>query len=388
MMLSPGTMAQNADIRRPLRRAAQVGRRALQWWLDDLRHLIPSRVRHVLSADPMTVQILVHDNGTDVQQVRIKGLSNVERQRLEGPRDPRSALTWVAKRRRRWGPLMRVDVALSAGRCLIRHRKVPVAAVERIGDVLALEIERATPFRLEDVRHAWRLIGPAPLDDASLQVVHVIAKRRLIDPLLAEARSIGVPISVVDVVGAEGGRMGFNLLSRGEAAPSLARRLSWVIATAAALLVLVCAATVVAALQRQEKALAQLEVETNAARTQAQAVRKRVQDADTLSDRIGALRLRRAEGIRVIALWEEVTRLLPDAAWVTNVRIENDMLWIDGYARSASELVGIVARSPMFSSVALSAPVVREEARASERFQIRMKIESTGIAGVRKAERP
>jgi len=387
-MLSPGTMAQNADIRRPLRRAAQVGRRALQWWLDDLRHLIPSRVRHVLSADPMTVQILVHDNGTDVQQVRIKGLSNVERQRLEGPRDPRSALTWVAKRRRRWGPLMRVDVALSAGRCLIRHRKVPVAAVERIGDVLALEIERATPFRLEDVRHAWRLIGPAPLDDASLQVVHVIAKRRLIDPLLAEARSIGVPISVVDVVGAEGGRMGFNLLSRGEAAPSLARRLSWVIATAAALLVLVCAATVVAALQRQEKALAQLEVETNAARTQAQAVRKRVQDADTLSDRIGALRLRRAEGIRVIALWEEVTRLLPDAAWVTNVRIENDMLWIDGYARSASELVGIVARSPMFSSVALSAPVVREEARASERFQIRMKIESTGIAGVRKAERP
>jgi general secretion pathway protein L len=387
-MLSPGTMAQNADIRRPLRHAAQVGRRALRWWLDELRYLIPSRVRHVLSADPMTVQILVHDNGTDVRQVRIKGLSNVERQHLEGPRDPRSALAFVAKRRRRWGPLMRVDVALPAGRCLIRHRKVPVAAVERIGDVLALEIERATPFRLEDVRHAWRVIGVAPLDDASLQVVHVIAKRRLIDPLMAEAHGIGVPISVVDVVGAEGDRLGFNLLSRGEAAPSLARRLSWVIATAAALLVLVSAATVVAALQQQDQALAQLELETNAARTQAQAVRKRVQDADTLSDRIGALRLRRAEGIRVIALWEEVTRLLPDTAWVTNLRIENDVLWIDGYARSASELVGTVARSPMFSGVALSAPVVREEARASERFQIRMKIESMGIAGVRKAERP
>ncbi len=387
-MLSPGTMAQSADIRRPLRRAAQVGRRALRWWLDELRHLIPSRVRHVLSADPMTVQILVHDNGTDVQQVRIKGLSNVERQRLEGPRDPRSALTWVAKRRRRWGPLMRVDVALPAGRCLIRHRKVPVAAVERIGDVLALEIERATPFRLEDVRHAWRLIGPALLDDASLQVVHVIAKRRLIDPLLAEARSMGVPISAVDVVGAEGDRMGFNLLSRGEAPPSLPRRLSWAIATAAALLVLVCAATVVVDMQRQDQALAQLEVETNVARTEAQAVRKRVQDADSLSDRIGALRLRRAEGIRVIALWEEVTRLLPDTAWLTNVRVENDVLWIDGYARSASELVGIIARSRMFSGVALSAPVVREEPRASERFQIRMKIEGTGIAGVRKAERP
>jgi general secretion pathway protein L len=154
------------------------------------------------------------------------------------------------------------------------------------------------------------------------------------------------------------------------------------------LLVLVCAATVFIAMQRQDQALAQLEVETNAARKEAQAVRKRVQDADTLSDRIGALRLRRAEGIRVIALWEEVTRLLPDTAWLTNVRVENDVLWIDGYARSASELVGIIAHSPMLSGVALSAPVVREEPRASERFQIRMKIESAGTAGIRKAERP
>jgi general secretion pathway protein L len=388
MMLSPGTMAQNADIRRPLRRAAQVGRRVLRWWLDELRHLIPSRVCQGLSADPMTVQILVHDNGTDVQQVRIRGLSNVQRQRLDGPRDQRSALAWVAKRRRRLGPLMCVDVAIPAGRCLIRHRKVPVAAVERIGDVLALEVERGTPFGMEDVRHAWRVIGPAPLDDASLQVVHVVAKRRLIDPLLAEARGMGVPISAVDVVGAEGDRLGFNLLSRSEAPASLAGRLSWAIATAAALLVLVSAATVVVAMQRQDQALAQLEVETNAARTEAQAVRKRIQDADTLSGRIGALRLRRAEGIRVIALWEEVTRLLPDTAWLTNVRVENDALWIDGYARSASELVGIIARSPMFSGVALSAPVVREEPRASERFQIRMKIESAGNAGVRKAERP
>jgi general secretion pathway protein L len=283
---------------------------------------------------------------------------------------------------------MRVDVALPASRCLIRHRKVPVAAVERIRDVLALEVERATPFGMENVRQAWRLIGPAPYDDASMQVVHVIAKRRLIDPLLAEARSMGVPISAVDVMGSEGDRMGFNLLSHDEAPPSLARQLNWAIGIATVLLVLVSAAMAVVALQRQDHALARLEVETNVARKEAQAVRKRLQDADSLSQRIGVLRLRRAEGVRLIALWEEVTRLLPDTAWLTDVRVENDVLWIDGYARSASELVGIIASSPMFSGVALSAPVTREEPRASERFQIRMKIEGGGAAGIRKGERP
>jgi general secretion pathway protein L len=381
-------MAPNADIRRPLRRAAEVGRRVLRWWLDELLHLIPSRVRQVLSADPITVQILLHDNGTDVQQVRVKGLSKVEHVHLKELGDRRSALAWVAKRRRRFGSLMRVDVALPASLCLIRHRKVPLAAVERIRDVLALEIERATPFAMEDVRQAWQAIGPAPFDDASVQVMHVIAKRRLIDPLLAESHSMCVPISAVDVVDANGDRMGFNLLSRGEAPLSLTGRLRWAIGIAATLLVLVAAATAVVALQRQDQALARLDVESNAARKEAQAVRKRMQDADSLAERIGMLRLRRAESVRVIALWEEVTRLLPDTAWLTNLRVENDILWIDGYARSASELVAVIARSPMFSGVALSAPVVREEPRASERFQIRVKIENMGIARVRKAEKP
>ena len=386
-MLSPRTMAQNADIKQALRRAAEVGPRVLRWWLDELLHLIPSRVRQALSADLITVQILLHDNGTDVQQVRIKGLFNVEHVRLEGPADRQSALAWVAKRRRHWGSLMRVDVTLPASRCLIRHRKVPVAAVERIRDVLALEVERATPFGMENVRQAWRLIGPAPFDDTSMQVVHVIAKRRLIDPLLSEARGMGVPISAVDVMGSEGDRMGFNLLRRAEAPRSLAGQLNWAIGIATALLVLVSAALAIAALQRQDHALDQLKVETNAARKEAQVVRKRLQDADSLSERIGVLRLRRAEGVRVIALWDEVTRLLPDTAWLTDVRVENDVLLIDGYARSASELVGIIASSPMFSGVTLSAPVTREEPRASERFQIRMKIEGAETGGTRKGER-
>src|SRR5262249_53224223 len=140
-MPSLGTMAQDADVRRLLRRAAEASRRALRWWLDELQHLIPSRVRQVLTADPVTVQLLLHDNGTDVQQVRIKGISRVEHLDPEGPRDQRSALAWIAKRRRRWGPLMRIDVAVPASRCLIRQRKVPAAAIERIGDVLALEVE-------------------------------------------------------------------------------------------------------------------------------------------------------------------------------------------------------------------------------------------------------
>jgi general secretion pathway protein L len=384
-MPSPGVTALNMDIGPVLSRAAAAGRRVLRWWLDELRGLIPSRVRNVLGVDPVTAQILLDDNGADVQQVLVTGLSNAEHSR---PLDRPSALVWVAKRRRRWGALMRIDVVLPSSCCLVRRRNVPAVAADRIGDVLALEIERATPFGMGDIRHAWQMIGSAPADPASLQVMHVIAKRRIIDPLLAEARGAGVLVSAIDVAGPDGNRIGINLLGRGETPPSLVGRLNRTIGIAAVLLALVSTATMVVALQRQDDALARLDAETNAARKEAQAARKRVQDADSLSERIGLLRLRRAEGVRVVALWEEVTRRLPDTAWLTDLRVENDTLWIDGYARSASELVGLIAASPMFSGVALSAPVVREDGRTNERFQIRTKIEGGGIAGVRKAEAP
>jgi general secretion pathway protein L len=287
---------------------------------------------------------------------------------------------------------MRVDIFLPLGCCLVRQRNVPAAAADRIADVLALTIERAMPFAMADIRQAWRMTGPAPNDAslaaATLQVMHVIAKRRLIDPLLESARSASLPVAKVDVVDAEGAPIGINLLSRSETPPSLAGRLNRAIAIAAVLLGVASAATAIVVLQRQDDALTQLEAHTNAARKEAQNARKQVQDANSLSDRIGLLRQRWADGIRIVALWEEVTRRLPDTAWLTDLRVENDTMWINGYARSASELVGMIAASPMFSGVALSAPVVREDGRASERFQIRMKIESAATAGIRKAQAP
>jgi general secretion pathway protein L len=394
-MLSPGAVTPRTDARtdagaggQALSRAATAGRRMLRWWLEELRGLVPARIREIFSADPITAQILLDDNGTHVRRVLMTGLSNAEHLPQGRPLDRPAALAWIARRRRRWRALMRVDAVLPSGSCLIRRRTVPAAAADRIGDVLAFEIERATPFGMGDVRQAWQTVGPAPDDPAMLQVIHVVAKRRLIDPLLAESRRAGVPIAAVDVAGPDNNRLGINLLGRGETPPSLAGVLNWTIGIAAVLLALAFAATAVIALQRQDDALARLDAEIGSVRKEAQAARKRVQDADSLSERIHLLRLRRAEGPRFVAIWEEVTRRLPDTAWLTDLRIENDTLWIDGYARSASELVGLTAASPMFSGVGLSAPVVREDGRSNERFQLRMKIEGAGTASIRKAEAP
>ena len=382
-------MVPNAEMRQVLWRAVDLGRRALAWWLDELSHLIPSRVRRVWGTDAIVVTILLQDDGAEVQHTGTGVLSGARPPQASHQGNQQSALAWVAEQRRRWGALMKIDVALPAARCLIRHRRVPAAAADRIREILALELEQSTPFASGDVRQGWRLIGPAPAGEGGLEVEHVVAKRGLIDPVLAEARGVGVRISKVDVMDSQGRLMGINLLTRAEVPLSLAERLNWAIGTAAALLLVVSVAVGLIVLQRQDQAMAHLAAETSAARKEAQDVRQRVQDAEGLLERVGRLRERRADGPRVIALWEELTKLLPDTAWLTDVRVEDNVVWIDGYAQAASELVGAIAQSPMFSAVALSSAVTREVQRGTERFQIRMKLERAKGSGIgAKSERP
>lgn len=372
-------MIETSDLLRAARRTGAVARHALLWWRGELWHLLPRRLREALSADPIVAQILLADAASDGQTVAIQTFrSGRSAQRLH-MEEWRAALAWVARQRRLWGPLMRIEVVLPTAWCLIRRREVPEAASDRVREVLALELERTTPFSAQYVRQDWRRVD-GPAGAANLVVEHVVAKRHLSDPVLAEAKALGLPIAAVDVIDAAGRPMGVNLLERTEVPRTLAGRLNQAVAIAGALLIIVSMASGLTAVQRQDDALAQLEADISAAHKGAQAVRKRQQDAESVFERIGRLRSRRAQEVRVIALWEEMTRRLPDTAWLTDMRIENDVLWLDGYARSASELVGILAQSPMVSGVALSAPVTRDTAKAGERFQLRMKIENVGRA--------
>jgi general secretion pathway protein L len=362
-------MIDTADLLQRWRHAADAARRALLWWGEELWYLLPRRVRQALETDPMAAEIILPGAGHASETVAVQTFRSGRPEQHLPMDDWRAALAWVAERRRRWGPLMRVDLVLPADACLIRQREIPAAAGTRIAEVLALELERTTPFNAQDVRHGWRT-ATGPASAASLLLDHVVAKRHLCDAALVEARALRVPIAAVDVLdAAAGSRLGVNLLEPSEVPLSLSRLLNRATIIAAALLVVVAVTAGSIAVQRQEDALERLEADIGVARKEALVARKRLQEADEAFDRIGRLRLRRAQDIRAIAVWEEVTRRLPGTAWLTDMRMENDILWLDGHAHSASELVGIMAQSPMFSGVALSAPVTRDAAKAGERFQ-------------------
>ena len=144
-------------------------------------------------------------------------------------------------------------------------------------------------------------------------------------------------------------------------------------ATAAAL----CAAIGYLAIDRHVTALG--EIQARAAQLKAKVQTRR--DAETklqatLAEVDNFRKLRAANASKLAAL-EELSRLLPDTAWVTDLRIEGGTIDISGLASQAVQLVPILERSAFFRDATLTAPLTFDQREDKERFSIRVRFRTT-----------
>lgn len=344
------------------------GRRLLAWWADELMALVPPRIRRVLDAEPRRVTIAV--TGTDLE-VHIgnraaRRLAPDRQHRVGGASDTFDNL--LRDEKRRWGWLLTIALRVPVSACLVRDKDLPRQALAHAEELLLLDLEQATPFRLKDVYWGWYRMHRRPSD---LAVRQVILKRSRIDPVLERLAHIGVRPVAIEVEAASGELLPVNLWPSGRRFSALEAQLRRGLAAGAVTLVLVALVVVGVSAHRHEQALATIGVETEVLRKQATDVRRQLTSVETALSQARRVRLRKAETIPVVQQWEELTRLLPETVWLTDLRLEGGTIAIDGFAQSASELVGMLAQSDHFRDVALASPVTRDPQRAFERFQIR-----------------
>ena len=82
-----------------------------------------------------------------------------------------------------------------------------------------------------------------------------------------------------------------------------------------------------------------------------------------------------------MAILNELTQLLPNTVWIWNLKYDGKEIEMNGYADSASDLIPLIDKSPLFERVEFSAPVTKERQmrpdgdREKERFRIKVRIE-------------
>jgi general secretion pathway protein L len=82
-----------------------------------------------------------------------------------------------------------------------------------------------------------------------------------------------------------------------------------------------------------------------------------------------------------IEILKELTQILPSTVWIWNIKYSAGGIEMSGFADSASELISLLDKSPLFEKVEFLAPVTRERERRigaekeKERFKIKMRSE-------------
>ena len=94
--------------------------------------------------------------------------------------------------------------------------------------------------------------------------------------------------------------------------------------------------------------------------------------------RIGELQKRlepltREKKQNLLALMKELTQLIPEDSWLTQLDVDEDKVRIRGESENANALIVLLEKSPLFKQVAFSSPIVKR--RGKDIFYIEMKIE-------------
>jgi general secretion pathway protein L len=345
-----------------------------RWWTGELSGLVPERIAALSGFTRSSPVVALRDEAIVLLEPRAGSVVEVSQAPLasldpEGRRlAVRNLLSGAGEARGR------VRLCIAPEEALVRRVSLPLATAEDLAQVLAFEMDRLTPFRAQDVHFGYRIAAR----DAAAGKVHVdlaVARREAIDPKIARLREWGA--QVVGVV----------------CAPDLARQAQPIdlmpeaergarardggdtarLAAGIAVVALLVVALLLPIWQKRETVIALLPV-VDKARQEAEAAAALSRDLERLVAEHNFLLAKKHTTQPVLAILEDVSRLLPDHTWVQQLDVRPAgkvrEVQIAGETTSSSKLIEILEQSSALQNAATRGTVTRGSQPGTERFLI------------------
>jgi Tfp pilus assembly protein PilN len=152
----------------------------------------------------------------------------------------------------------------------------------------------------------------------------------------------------------------------------------------ASLVLLLSATLGVGYISRYQSELNTLRDEVKKKKPDVEAIEKLHKQREELTKEVVEFEKVNAGETRKIQILKELTDILPPTVWIWNMKYSGKEIEISGFADSASDLIPLLDKSPLFERVEFLSPVTKERERRigsekeKERFKIRMRMESQG----------
>lgn len=261
---------------------------------------------------------------------------------------------------------LRMALCLEPTHVLRPRLNLPLAARDNLQQIGAFEMDRQTPFRVEQVRYDVREIrAPAPPGRFAAELV--VVPRHALDPLLAKLAASGLQVDAVDVSFGDD-RLGANLLPAELASRRKHPRQRLNLALGAAAIVLLLL-SLMQFLHNREAALEQMRSEVEAMRADAQQVSSLRQQLQDNAGAAGFLAERKKRTVSALGVLQDISQRLPLTAWLERLSIDNTgQVGFQGQSPQAARLVDALKGSPVITDANFQGTIQVDPSTGKERF--------------------
>jgi len=261
---------------------------------------------------------------------------------------------------------LRMALCLNPADVLRPRLNLPLAARDNLQQIGAFEMDRQTPFRVEQVRYDVREVRvPAPPGRFAAELV--VVPRHTLDPVLAKLAASGLQVDAVDVsLGAD--RLGANLLPAELASRRThpRQRLNLALGAAAIILLLL---SLMQFLHNREAALEQMRSEVEGMRADAQQVSALRQQLQDNAGAAGFLAERKLHKVSALGVLQDISQRLPTTAWLERLSIDNSgQVGFQGQSPQAARLVDALKGSPVITDANFQGTIQVDPSTGKERF--------------------
>lgn len=332
-----------------------------RWWTAELSSLVP----HTDARGPAHRKLPLE------LHLSTSGASLYRRQSLHLPLTPENLVaeapdisTLLSGRRLKGSALLSFDDSFGLRKTMILSRQL-----HRDADtIIASELARSTPLRAEHIATFWQELKPGSIEYVVLRLADIHATEKA-------ARENGLTIGALAFRPSHGAAWS-QIRTVDTALWQSAKDRRWRRIAAVLVLAALSSAGALAMARVSDNAATLAAIEARADRVRPEAVERRKQ-ADAISAEISALSaVAKTRGTMpgLVPVWEELSRILPDGAWLQGLTMRDARVQIEGNARNAEALIATLEDSPLFRNVKFAAPVIDQQT-AGSRFVIAFDLE-------------
>ena len=347
----------------------------LAWWFGELAGLIPTGLSSALCRDRHRLVLALDDAGIGISEIVGHQEQELGRVARTEPGQAAQVAGLLRKAHRR---AIGITLRLAPGMGLRKLLDLPLAAQDDLDQLLRFEMDRLTPFRADDVVFAQRILARDP-EQQRMTVELQVAPHAVVEQALAVAAACEVRPTRVELAGLEpsglspdpGSVLALNLLPAGGSEVAPASRLNrWLALLALALL----AAALAIPLQQQRLAAADLEQQVTDAKDAAQQSAQLRERLDQLDANVRFLTDEKSRTPMVTRVLAELTRVIPDQAYVEQLDVREGLLNLRGLATTPSDLIAVLEQSALFRNPQFRSPVTLDPRLGLARFQLSAEI--------------